>query len=225
MTTGFAERTARLWWVELEEAIRRLERVDVGIDGERLTLPATTAAEKRLAFDTLYWRLRGGSEARLLAAITTLVDRADLCSAAIVDRLCLDWDGITHLARHPLCTIGVHTLTHPMLAKHDADLVRHELAGSRRRIEARIGRAARHLAYPVGDVASAGPRDTARAAALGFATAVTTRPGMIFPGHHHHPTALPRVSLNGHWQSLTNLEVLLSGVPFAVWNRGRRVVA
>ncbi|MEA2861489.1 MAG: hypothetical protein QOC72_3528, partial [Methylobacteriaceae bacterium] len=27
VTSGFADRTARLWWVELEEAIRRLDRV------------------------------------------------------------------------------------------------------------------------------------------------------------------------------------------------------
>ena len=225
VTSGFAERTARLWWVELEEAVRFLDDVDVDVDGLRLTLPAATVAEKRAAFDALYWRLRRGGEDQLLAVIATLLERAGLDSAAIVDDLCLAWDGIKRLARHPLCTIGVHTLTHPMLAKHGEDVVRRELAESRRRIEARIGRAARHLAYPVGDVASAGPREAIIAASLGFASAVTTRPGMIFPGHRHRSTALPRLSLNGHWQSLANLEVLLSGVPFVVWNRGRRVAA
>ena len=223
VTTGYAERTARLWWVELEEAVRVLDRLDVTIDGRRLDLPAASAAEKRAAYETLYWRLRGGAEARLLAVVANLLDQAGLTSTAITDRSCLDWEGIGRLAGHPLCTIGVHTLTHPMLAKHGVDVVRHELAESRRRIEARIVRAARHLAYPVGDVTSAGPRESAIARALGFASAVTTRPGMIFPGHRHHTTALPRLSLNGHWQSLANLEVLLSGVPSALWNRGRRI--
>ncbi len=225
VTTGYAERTARLWWVELEEAVRVLDHVDVSVDGRRLILPSMSLVEKRAAFDLLYWRLRGGAEARLLAVIAGLLDRAGLTSADITGRWCLDWEGIEFVARHPLCTIGVHTLTHPMLAKHDEAFVRHELAESRRRIEARIGRPARHLAYPVGDMTSAGPRESAIAAALGFASAVTTRPGMVFPEHRRHPTALPRLSLNGHWQSLANLEVLLSGVPFAVWNRGRRVAA
>ena len=63
------------------------------------------------------------------------------------------------------------------------------------------------------------------AAVLGFASAVTTRPGMIFPEHRDHVTALPRISMNGNWQSLDSLEVLLSGLPFALWNRGRRVVS
>ena len=225
VTPGFAERTARLWWVELEDAVRALDRVDVDIAGTRVTLPAASDAEKRVAFDALYWGLRGCAEEQMLAVIAGLLERAGLTSAAITDRLCLDWAGIERLAGHPLCTIGVHTLTHPMLAKHPEAFVRHELAESRRQIEARIGRPARHLAYPVGDVTAAGPREAAMAVALGFASAVTTRPGMIFPAHRTRPTALPRLSLNGHWQSLTNLEVLLSGVPFAVWNRGRRVAA
>jgi peptidoglycan/xylan/chitin deacetylase (PgdA/CDA1 family) len=58
---------------------------------------------------------------------------------------------------------------------------------------------------------------------LGFASAVTTRPGMIFAEHAEHKTALPRLSINGNWQSLDFAEVLLSGAPFALWNKGRRL--
>ena len=225
VTTGFAERTARLWWVELEEAIAALAHIDVTVGGTRLSLPSRGADEKAAAFRTLYWLLRAGPEDRLLATIAALSVEAGLDGRAIVERLCLDWDGVRTLARHPLCTIGVHTLTHAMLAKREATAARHELAESRRQIEMATGLPARHLAYPVGDPTSAGPRDYAIAADLGFASAVTTRPGMIFPGHRGHETALPRLSVNGNWQSLAALEVLLSGVPFALWNGGRRVVA
>ena len=38
-----------------------------------------------------------------------------------------------------------------------------------------------------------------------------------------HKFALPRVSLNGLWQSLSSLDALMSGAPFWLWNRGRRV--
>ena len=225
VTTGFAERTARLWWRELEDAIRALDVVEIAVDGGRLSLAARTAAEKTAAFRTLYWMLRAGPEARLLEVIATLAARAGIDAASIPARLCLDWDGIARLAQHPLCTIGAHTLTHPMLAKHDEGLVRRELTESRRRIEMHTGLPVRHLAYPVGDPTSAGPREHAIAADLGFTSAVTTRPGMIFPAHRTHMTALPRLSVNGNWQSLDALEVLLSGVPFALWNKGRRLVA
>ena len=223
VTTGFADRSARLWWIELEDSIRALDAVSVVVDGTTMVMPSRTTATKRAAFDALYWRLRAGPEERLLSVIADLMAQAGLSSPALVDRLCLDWSGIEDLARHPLCTIGVHTLTHPMLAKHAPEIVRRELAESRRIIEAHVGMPARHLAYPVGDSASAGPREFAMTAELGFDSAVTTRPGMLFPGHRAHPHALPRLSMNGNWQSLDSLEVLLSGVPFALWNRGRRV--
>ncbi|HYA74050.1 MAG TPA: polysaccharide deacetylase, partial [Roseiarcus sp.] len=90
-------------------------------------------------------------------------------------------------------------------------------------LEGRLGLSVRSFAYPVGDPTSAGPREFELARQVGFATAVTTRPGMLFPGHAKHLTALPRVSVNGLWQNAAALEALLSGAPFALWNRGRRV--
>lgn len=222
VATGFADRSARLWWVELEEAIRRLDRIELDIDGLKLAMPAATGDEKAAAFRAVYWALRGGPEADMLAAIAILAKQAGVDSAAITDELCLDWDGLRRIAADPLCTIGVHTLTHPMLAKHDADFVRRELAQSRALIEREIGRPAVHLAYPVGDATSAGPREFAIAEELGFKSAVTTRPGMLFADHAGHLTALPRLSINGNWQDRTFIEVLLTGAPFALWNRGRR---
>jgi len=69
----------------------------------------------------------------------------------------------------------------------------------------------------------AGRREFNLAREAGFACAVTTRPGMIYAEHAAHLWALPRVSVNGLWQSLGDLESLLSGAPLLLWNRGRRV--
>jgi hypothetical protein len=46
---------------------------------------------------------------------------------------------------------------------------------------------------------------------------------MLFSEHAAHLHALPRVSLNGLWQDLDYLDVLISGAPFVLWNRGRRL--
>ena len=81
----------------------------------------------------------------------------------------------------------------------------------------------RHLSFPVGDPGSAGPREFALARDLGFAPAVTTRPGHLFAAHAGHLHALPRVSVNGCHQTRAALAGLLSGVPFLAWNRGRRL--
>jgi peptidoglycan/xylan/chitin deacetylase (PgdA/CDA1 family) len=92
-------------------------------------------------------------------------------------------------------------------------------------LEAALGVRPQHLAYPVGDPTSAGPREFRIAAELGFRTAVTTRPGVIFGEHRDHLTALPRISVNGDFQSRRYLKVLLSGAATGLWNGFRRVNA
>jgi hypothetical protein len=59
----------------------------------------------------------------------------------------------------------------------------------------------------------------------GYVTAAISSPGHVFPEHAEHLCALPRVSVNGLFQTKTAFRVLLSGVPFLVWNRKRMVTA
>jgi peptidoglycan/xylan/chitin deacetylase (PgdA/CDA1 family) len=223
VATGYASRTARLWWLELEEAVSRLDRIEIGDDGLSIALPCATMRQKAAAFHQLYWALREGSEERLLRVVGALAALAKIDGAAMVGDLCMDWAEIGELSRHPLATIGAHTIHHRMLAKWPQEVALDEMAGSKKEIEARLGRPVRHFAYPVGDPSSAGQREFALARDIGFASAVTTRPGMIFEEHRAHTTALPRLSVNGAWQDVGAVEVLLSGAPFALWNRGRRL--
>ena len=101
--------------------------------------------------------------------------------------------------------------------------MRAELDNSRTVIEAALGVRPAHLAYPVGDTAAAGPREFKIAAELGFKTAVTTRPGVVFRQHAEHLTALPRISLNGNFQRPRYAKVLISGAATALWNGFRPV--
>jgi peptidoglycan/xylan/chitin deacetylase (PgdA/CDA1 family) len=225
VATGFADRSARMWWLELEEALRRAERVEIVDADLSFALPTRDPREKAQAFEQIYWALRAGPEERLLRVVGALATQNGVDAGSIVETLCLDWDGIAALARHSLVTIGAHSLSHKMLAKWPEDAARGEMSGSKTRIEHKIGQVVHHFAYPVGDPTSAGPREFAMASELGFASAVTTRPGMIFPEHRDWLTALPRVSVNGNWQDIGYFEVLLSGAPFALWNKGRRINA
>ena len=219
LAPGLIERTARLWWLELEEAIRRLDAVELA--GARL--PARDAREKSIAFERVYWALRARPEAELLDAVAALAAEASVTSAALAQDEFLTWDEARDFAAHPLIEIGAHSLTHRRLAQWPAEVAREELAGCKAALETRLGVTVTSFAYPVGDPTSAGPREFALAAEAGYEIAVTTRPGMLFAEHAGHLTALPRVSLNGLWQDLGYLDVLLSGAPFRLWNRGRRL--
>lgn len=223
VTPGFADRTARLWWLELEEAIRALPRFSVELPDGGFCARCETPAEKQLAFDRLYWRLRQQPEAIMLSVISDLARQAGVDAAALVERECLPWETLRALSGAPGVAIGAHTMSHPMLAKHAAEIARAEIVESKARLEAELDIPIRHFAYPVGDPTSAGPREFALAQEAGFASSVTTRPGHLFEPHARHPQALPRVSLNGHHQSEAAVRALLSGLPFLLWNKGRRV--
>ncbi|TGD94701.1 polysaccharide deacetylase family protein [Methylobacterium nonmethylotrophicum] len=221
VTHDFADGTGRLWWIELERAIGALDRVrlpEVGLD-----LPAGDAAEKSAAFAQAYRALRAGPEATLRAATLRLCAEAGIAVETIARELCLSAGDLRDLARDEAVTLAAHTLSHPMLAKHDAATARREIVEGRTRLAALLGRVPEHLSYPVGDPGSAGPREFDLARAAGYRTAVTTRPGHLFPGHAAHLHALPRVSVNGCFQTDAALGALLSGVPFWAWNRGRRL--
>ncbi len=224
VTSGFAEGTARLWWVELGRAIERLDQVKLVIAGKSVTFSTLTSAQKKAAYDSIYWRLRHLDDAEILAATAQLCDQASLSPTEIVRSLCMNWDELRLMAKEPLCSIGAHSKTHALLARHEDAVVEDELVASRQLIEQELTVEARHLAYPLGNRQSAGQREFALAKRLGYVSAVTTRPGMLFPTHANHLTALPRMSVNGLWSDWSYLDMLLTGLPFALWNHGRRVI-
>ncbi len=220
---GFAEHTANMWWRDLEAIIRREDSIRCRIEGRAYELPAASDQEKVRAYLILYWHLRDLDEEPLRRAIDDLKATYPVDSAASVAELCMDWQELAAFAADPLVTIGAHTLTHPKLAGCTVEKARREIIDSANIIEERLGMRPQHIAYPFGDVCSAGPREFAMAREAGFQTGVTTRPGMVFPGHAEHLTALPRVSLNGYFQKIPELSMLLSGLPFASMRLGRRV--
>jgi peptidoglycan/xylan/chitin deacetylase (PgdA/CDA1 family) len=224
--SSFPDRLGELWWLALEAVIAKHERIGLVIDGENRSFDCATVAEKRALYDELYWWLRAReSETELRDVVRDLAARYQVDIAAFCKELCMGWQEIALLARDPLVTIGAHTVNHLMLSKLPDKAVRAEIDLSRTVIEAALGTRPAHLSYPYGDPGSAGPREFAIAAELGFATAVTTRPGVLFASHAEHLTALPRISLNGEYQQLRYVRVLLSGSATAMWNGFRRADA
>jgi peptidoglycan/xylan/chitin deacetylase (PgdA/CDA1 family) len=223
VTCDFAQGTGRLWWVALEMAIAKASAIEAEIGGAAVRLDTSTPAAKQAAFDRLHDWLRSlPGEHDVQREMDRLygVDEQAICR-----ELCLSWDELKPFAQDPLVTIAAHTITHCNLARQNADIASQEMAVSRARIEEVLQRPVTHLAYPYGDKNAAGAREFALARAAGFKTAVTTRPGMVFPESADHLTALPRVSLNGNYQDERIFPVLTSGAATAMWNGFRRIDA
>jgi len=225
--TSFPDRLGELWWVALEAVIAQNNRIGMVINGEDRFFDCGSVREKRELYDAIYGYLRSmKTEDELRRAVRDLCACHRVDMAAFCRDLCMSWKEIAQLSDDPLCTIGAHTVNHVMLKKVASDSsARAEMEMSRAVLEAALGKRPEHLAYPVGDPTSAGPREFRIAAELGLKTAVTTRPGVLFKAHRDHLTALPRISVNGEFQQQRYVKVLMSGAATAMWNGFRRVNA
>lgn len=217
IASSFPDKLGLLWWIALERVIAAADRIVLEVDGKSRFFDCTNAGAKQSVYEQIYWWLRGLADERELRRILT-----DLCERYGVDplspckELCMDWNEIGQLANDPLITIGAHSVNHYMLKKWDAAAVKQELVQSASVIEKALGKKPADFAYPVGDKTSADARDFALAKEAGYELALTTRPGVIFPEHREHMTALPRISLNGNFQAIRYVDVVRSGVPFSL---------
>ena len=80
------------------------------------------------------------------------------------------------------------------------------------------------MAYPYGYASAVGAREVELAKSAGYASAVTTRHGVLQAEHAGHLHALPRISVNGRYQELGYLRTMLSGITTPLANAGKRVV-
>lgn len=227
IATSFPDRLGELWWIALEAVIAQNTRIGMVVNGKDEYFDCRTVRQKRELYDAIYGYLRAmKTDEEVRRAVR------DLCACYSIDivsfcrELCMGWEEIVGLASDPLCTIGAHTVNHMMLKKvANEPAVRAEMEMSRAVLEAALGKRPEHLAFPIGDLTSAGPREFRVAAEVGFKTAVTTRPGVLFRAHRDYLTALPRISVNGEFQQQRYVKVLISGAGTAFQNRFRRVNA
>jgi peptidoglycan/xylan/chitin deacetylase (PgdA/CDA1 family) len=91
----------------------------------------------------------------------------------------LAWDQIVELDSAGTLCFEAHTVTHPNLLTLDDEMAREEIAGSKRALEARLGRPVAAFCYPAGLF---GERERRLVAEAGFAIGVSCEPGVNVPG-------------------------------------------
>lgn len=213
IATGFTDRTANPWWMSLESIISRNETVEHP-DGASGPLPTSDDSKKIIAFNKISDWLQAVPEVDQRQAMGRMATQYDLDVTAVIDEAFMDWGQLERLASEPIATIGAHTHNHFALGKLTLDAAREEIVVSSDLLASRLGRRPRHFAYPYGFPAAVGMRDYRLLTDLGFATAVLTSPGVLRPENLALSTAWPRISMNGHFQSIRHVETLVSGVPF-----------
>lgn len=211
--TAFPDGAGELWWQAIEDIIARADTL--ALDGEGAKLETRTLAQKREAFNALYWQMRKQPEPERMAALHSLATAHGYDLQQQCRDLIMTWEELRSFANEPLCTIGAHTVHHYELAKLPLDQAHDEMARSADTLQVRFGTRPAHFSYPLGGPLSAGAREFQLARELGFRTAVTTRPGGLYPRHAQDRHALPRISLNGYFQAHRYVDVFTTGAIFS----------
>lgn len=224
LCTGLLNGTVDPWWQELENVVRSEARLRVKVGAREFDFVIESVARKWRAYEAVYWSLRQAPLEEQQRAMNELRARyPSFQDGPAASNEPLRWNMIREMMSSGLLTLGAHTENHYALSKLSAEGAEREIESSRAEIESKSGVRPRHVAYPYGDAQSASEREFQIVRKLGFATAVTTRKGVIYPEHGGHTAALPRVSLNGDYQQLRYVKLFLSGLPFAIANGFRRI--
>lgn len=212
--TALVDGVGEVWWQALEDIIAGQNALAVTHHGETEYLPSASLGEKHAAFRALYSRMRAMPELDRVTLIRDLAAQYRHDLQRHTRSLIMDWPEVRKLAASPLCTIGAHTVHHYELSKLEPDQARQEIAQSIAILKAQFGTAPAYLSYPIGSRIAAGEREFAMARQLGLKASVTTRPGGLYPRHRDEMQALPRVSLNGMFQSRRYIDVLATPAVF-----------
>ncbi len=208
----FPEGRGCLWWEILEEAIDTTSYLHFPDTSGLSPLKIETTAQKQTCFEAALTYINQIHPYKVREFIAHIAEQADID----IDKHCqthiMDWDTLSQHAKHPLVTIGGHTVSHPSLAHLDKEDAQREMKTGLDVLTEKLGTRPRHFSYPYGSADSAAQREFVIAKELGLRTAVTTRKGILQYRHAANLTGLPRLPLNGFHQNLETLDMLLSGL-------------
>ena len=221
---GLVDGRADLWWEDLSAIIATRDEIRLALPRGHKEFEISTLAQKRQAFGELAaWLTTKLSEDEMRKTVRELAWMNNIDTKAHCQKQIMSWNEISQLSKDPLCTIGAHTIHHAAVARLSVEEATWEMRESANLLKAELGYLPAHFAYPYGYAAAAGQRDFKIADELGFKTAVTTRHGVLYPAHKKLMHGLPRISINGNFQSMRYVETLLSGVPTLIQNKGRQL--
>jgi peptidoglycan/xylan/chitin deacetylase (PgdA/CDA1 family) len=213
--TSFPDGIGQAWWLALEAVIAREARISLMVERREQRFTVFKPSEKYELFRYLANWLRTLPPAELSAAIRDLCARHAVDLDALSREAALDWSGLHRLAADRNVTIGSATVNYPVLANlRDAD-ARRELGMGKAVLETALQRSIRHVAFPFGDRAAFGRAHVLMAKEAGFASAVSTIPGVVQAEGRTDLHELPRIAWDGRSHSLRAMQVLLSGTMFA----------
>ena len=192
VATDFIDQKTILWWDILEDLILKNDSIQVGGKEYR----CRTFQEKWDVFRLLRKIILCIAPKKLKDALEELFSYYDIDWYEPVRRQAMTWEQINTISQHPLCTIGGHTVSHPVMNQLSEEEFRQEVSGGIEKLQAAIGKPIHHFAYPYGSPNEIGEREYQLISEFGFKTVFSSYGGCITNENKHNTTHLPRVYLH-----------------------------
>lgn len=197
ISAGYIGSGREYWWDELERLLLlndalptelSLERHGVRVSWKVDGVPDAEAM--RPHYEALLVSLRALPSAKrdeLLQELRGLVHSTE----ARTTHLPMSETELKSFATSPAMAIGAHTLLHCSLAAQSPEEQRHEIVGSKQRLEEMLGRMVDRFAYPFGTVHDYDAESIRICEEAGFRHAAANRSGIVHKGSPRY--AFPRV--------------------------------
>jgi peptidoglycan/xylan/chitin deacetylase (PgdA/CDA1 family) len=213
--TAFPDGVGEPWWIALEKIIAKEKRFGLMINREERHFQIRTIEQKYEVFKFIESWMRQLAPADLTAALGDLCRRYSTDLTPLARETFMDWADLDKLIADPMVTIGTATVNYSPLSTLKENVARREMTMANAVIDAALHRGVRHFAYPFGDRDSFRRAHVVMAEEAGFASAVSTIPGIVDTEGRTNLRALPRVAWDGRLRSLRAMRVVLAGSAFA----------
>ena len=220
-TSGFVTRERTVWWLTLEKVVATVDELHWDTGDRRLRFSCRGHRAKAMTFRRVVDWMNSVDEDWAISTLDRIAEEHGISAATVLDHEVVNAAELRELAASAMATIGAHTWSHVNLRRVSHDRLVEDIERGVDEVAAILGHRPTVFAYPYGSHASVGIREYA--AARGFDLAVTTEPGTLRTSDLAHLTALPRISINGHYQRTTWVEVLMSGLPFELMPHHQRL--
>ena len=192
VATDFIDKKAILWWDILEDLTLKNDSVIFGGDKYQ----CQTFQEKWDVFRIIREKILLFDQTKIEEELKKAFSFYDIDWFEPVRRQAMSWEQVKEISKHPLCTIGGHTVSHLALNKLSDQEFREEIADGVNKLQSATGKSILHFAYPYGSPNEIGQREYNLISEFKFKTVFTAYGGCITEDNMHQTTHLPRVYLH-----------------------------
>lgn len=211
VTNCFPNGTGILWWYHFETHAKTAKQLTLNSSVGRFDFSWENIEQAHAQFGKISEAIKSIPIAELPTVLMEAFEKTALEFEALCRSVSLSWEEIATISKHPLITIGAHTMRHVSVKQQATSDVENEMRSSKQELEHFIGKEVKHFAYPFGGTFDVGLRDLELAQRVGFKTSTLNQAGNIFKSNYKSMQALARMPL-GNSTDEQRMNYYLNGI-------------